>query len=215
MGVPDDLGNGLDSLHDTFGECSEPQVSGKEADNAISGDSILLMTRTNKRQRGSVAWDEGTLPKIRVTDATLASSTNRRRSSAVNQESAERSPMSGALHLESESLENGVDLTDSETQRVIAPGLRHASLSDVLQYVVNDSLKVGGRPEMTVAHQTDTGEVIEVSSIGPDGVEKVKVVEWSVDAMVPESVLGKTIQRPATKEPILTTLQSTRKTSQR
>lgn len=75
------------------------------------------------------------------------------------------------------------------SEQGIVPGLRHTNLRDVLQYVVNDALRVGGRPDSAVAEPTEYGESIEVRTRHPSGEEKVKIIEWAVDAAVPETML--------------------------
>ncbi|KAG8623409.1 hypothetical protein KVT40_008385 [Elsinoe batatas] len=85
------------------------------------------------------------------------------------------------------------------SERSVAPGLRHTQLRNVLQYVVNEGLKVGGRPEYANARETDLGESIEVRTAKSTGELKTKIVEWTVDPGVPttmfvdEKDLGKLI----------------------
>ncbi|KAI5272440.1 hypothetical protein E4T47_04280 [Aureobasidium subglaciale] len=74
--------------------------------------------------------------------------------------------------------------------RAIAPGVRHTNLRRVLQYVVNEGLKVGGRPESAIAQETHLGEIIEVCTRSAKGEPRTKLIEWSVDAAVPETMLA-------------------------
>lgn len=76
-------------------------------------------------------------------------------------------------------------------ERTIAPGFRHTHLRHVLQYVVNEGLKVGGRPESAIARETDLGEVIEVWTRSSNGEPRTKTIEWSVDSTVPETIFGR------------------------
>ncbi|KAH5366417.1 hypothetical protein HBI44_077020 [Parastagonospora nodorum] len=69
------------------------------------------------------------------------------------------------------------------------PGLRHANLREVLQYVINDALKVGGRPESAVAEATDAGERIEVRTRSSNGESHTKWIEWTVSPDVPDTIL--------------------------
>jgi CheY-like chemotaxis protein len=69
------------------------------------------------------------------------------------------------------------------------PGLRHANLRDVLQYVINDALKVGGRPDSAIAEETDLGEKIEVKTRSSSGQAHTKMIEWMVFPDVPETIL--------------------------
>ena len=72
--------------------------------------------------------------------------------------------------------------------RVIAPGLRHTDLREVLQYVINEGLKTGGRPDSALPRDTEHGQVIEVRSRGSDGTAKTKIIEWSVDPAIPQTL---------------------------
>jgi hypothetical protein len=54
---------------------------------------------------------------------------------------------------------------------------------------VNDLLKVGGRPDSAIARETEHGEEIEVRTRAPTGEEKVKLVKWTVDPAVPDTIL--------------------------
>jgi len=69
------------------------------------------------------------------------------------------------------------------------PGLRHTNLREVLQYVINDALKVGGRPDSAVAAPTETGERIEVQTRSSSGDSHTKCIEWTVSPDVPETIL--------------------------
>jgi CheY-like chemotaxis protein len=75
----------------------------------------------------------------------------------------------------------------SEHSRV--SGLRHANLREVLQYVINDALKVGGRPDSAVAEATDIGEKIEVRTRSSNGEAHTKWIEWAVSPNVPDTIL--------------------------
>jgi signal transduction histidine kinase len=72
--------------------------------------------------------------------------------------------------------------------RIIAPGLRHTNMRDVFQHVINEGLKVGGRPDATYAQETETGEVIEVRTRGSDGTAKTKIIEWKVHPNMPNTL---------------------------
>lgn len=76
---------------------------------------------------------------------------------------------------------------------VTTPGLRHTKVRELLHLVVNESLRVGGRPDSAVAEDTDGGELIEVWTKTAKGGGSGKVIEWCVDPRVPETVFGKLI----------------------
>jgi CheY-like chemotaxis protein len=69
------------------------------------------------------------------------------------------------------------------------PGLRHTSLRDVVQYVINDALKVGGRPESAIAEETELGELIKVHTQNSSGQATTKHIEWIVSTDVPDTIL--------------------------
>jgi signal transduction histidine kinase/AmiR/NasT family two-component response regulator len=78
---------------------------------------------------------------------------------------------------------------EQSEQVSIPPGLRHTNLRDLLQFLINDLLKVGGRPESAIALETEGGEDIEVRVRTPSGEEKVKLIKWVVDRSVPDTIL--------------------------
>ncbi|KAK1069744.1 hypothetical protein LTR74_004623 [Friedmanniomyces endolithicus] len=77
---------------------------------------------------------------------------------------------------------------DTSSNRLIAPGLRHTNMREVFQYVINEGLKMGGRPDSATASETESGEIIEVRSRGSDGTASSKIIEWSVDRSVPQTM---------------------------
>ena len=79
----------------------------------------------------------------------------------------------------------------SEPESVVTPGLRHTQVRELLHLIINESLRVGGRPESAIAEDTSGGEMIEVMTRGSNGDLCTKVIEWSVDPQVPETILGK------------------------
>ena len=79
----------------------------------------------------------------------------------------------------------------SEPESTATPGLRHTRIRELLHLIVNESLRVGGRPESAIAEDTDGGEIIEVRTRNSDGRATTKIVEWSVDAQVPDTIFGK------------------------
>ncbi|KIW01321.1 uncharacterized protein PV09_07096 [Verruconis gallopava] len=78
---------------------------------------------------------------------------------------------------------------ESSEQASIPPGLRHTNLRDLLQFLINDLLKVGGRPESAIALEIDGGEDIEVRVRTQSGEEKIKHIRWVVESSVPDTIL--------------------------
>ncbi|KAL9099288.1 MAG: hypothetical protein Q9163_005194 [Psora crenata] len=77
----------------------------------------------------------------------------------------------------------------SEPESVVTPGLRHTNVRELLHLIINESLRVGGRPESAFAEETEGGEIIDVRTLGGHGEVCTKIIEWSVDSEVPETVL--------------------------
>ncbi|KAF2730400.1 hypothetical protein EJ04DRAFT_473770 [Polyplosphaeria fusca] len=75
------------------------------------------------------------------------------------------------------------------SEHSIVPGLRHTNVREVLQIVINDALKVGGRPDSAIARETDMGEIIEVRTRSSNGKAHTKVIEWMVHNDVPETIV--------------------------
>jgi len=68
---------------------------------------------------------------------------------------------------------------------VMTPGNRHSNIREVLPLVINDSLRVGGRPDFAVSEPTALGERIEVKTRSSNGESSTKIVHWSVQSDVP------------------------------
>lgn len=79
------------------------------------------------------------------------------------------------------------DISDSE-DHALTPGLRYTKVRDLLHLIINESLRVGGRPDSAIAEDIDGGEIIEVRTRTPDGETRVKIIEWSVDPQIPETI---------------------------
>ena len=79
------------------------------------------------------------------------------------------------------------ELSEPE-DHVATPGLRHTKVRELLHLIVNESLRVGGRPDSAVAEDIDGGEIIEVRTRTPEGESRTKIIEWSVDSHIPESI---------------------------
>ena len=92
-------------------------------------------------------------------------------------------------HMSSATIEPQAAYDYSESESVATPGLRHTKVRELLRLIINESLKVGGRPDSAIAEDTDGGEVIEVRTRNPDGESRIKVIEWFVDPQIPETIL--------------------------
>lgn len=91
--------------------------------------------------------------------------------------------------------DDGEVLTVPELTQVSTPGLRHTKIRDLLRLLVNECLKLGGRPDSAFAEDTHDGEVLEVITSNAKGESTTRMVEWAVDPSVPEGILGKSLRR--------------------
>ena len=62
---------------------------------------------------------------------------------------------------------NALELSEAET--TTTPGLKHAEVRKLLHEVINELLRLGGRPDSAIAEETDGGEIIDVKTRGPNG----------------------------------------------
>jgi len=69
--------------------------------------------------------------------------------------------------------------------------LQYINVREMVDDVVNESLRSGGRPESSVATPTSQGQTIEVLSRLGDGSIRNKTVTWTVQDAVPQHILGK------------------------
>lgn len=149
--------------------------------------SNLPMTRPNKRRREDASVTDASPSKIRATAASWAAkgepSDELRQGVHEAEELPQHMPSAAAI------VRNEFS-SPKLTDRAVAPGMRHTQIRSVLQYVVNEGLKVGGRPESAIARETDLGETIEVQTRIPNGEPRSKLIEWSVDGSVPETMFS-------------------------
>ena len=162
----------------------------------IEGNSIFFK-RSKRRRRTSTEWNtepaakHRLLPSKRSPHRNISPHTASLRSAVEETDdilggsSKKRdSNPSGMLYPES-----GLDMSENES--VPTPGLRHTRIRELLHLIVNESLRVGGRPDSAVAEDTVGGEIIEVRSKTAEGDACSKIIEWSVSPRVPETIFGK------------------------
>ena len=170
-------------------------------------DSRSALFRRGKRPRTSESLERGLGPAVkqrhprspRSQTSRTASPHTRSLKVAVEESDDITNKMEGILgQAGSETQINPVTIQDEaarevpETEEVVAtPGLRHSKIRELLHLIIHESLRVGGRPESAVALDTDGGEIIEVRTRSPDGETQNKVIEWSVDPKIPETIFGK------------------------
>jgi len=69
--------------------------------------------------------------------------------------------------------------------------MQYIHVREMVNYVINESLRSGGRPESSVASPTSQGQIIEVHSRLGDGSIRNKTITWTVHDAVPQHILGK------------------------
>lgn len=170
-------------------------VTQPRPDSLIMGSAVPVKFTGGKRRRESVAFAEGSPPKVQATQTAWSKGREgvdghdfQRASVKITTAPAVRHEDDSPPTIPSDP-EDAPDSPVCASGHSVVPGLRHASIRAVLQYVLNDALKVGGRPESAIAEEIPGGESIEVRVRSPSGEEKVKHIQWSVDADVPETIL--------------------------
>lgn len=68
----------------------------------------------------------------------------------------------------------------------------HTVIRELIEYVVKESLRIGKRYESAVLKEVEGGQIIDITSLAADGQQLKKVIEWTVDASVPD-VIGSTL----------------------
>ncbi|KAF2832319.1 hypothetical protein CC86DRAFT_88443 [Ophiobolus disseminans] len=193
MGVPETPLSPLDKTPDqwnTFWREMRPDLM-------ISGNSMARAPfRGIKRSRDEVSWAHNKTRVARPARQRIRetfSEEPRIRGTASCPPDASMTESAQADRLCSHKTTSGCcNLTSSPmfaSEHSKVPGLRHANLREVLQYVINDALKVGGRPDSAIAEGTDTGERIEVRTRSSNGEAHTKWIEWAVSPDVPDTIL--------------------------
>lgn len=73
---------------------------------------------------------------------------------------------------------------------IVGHGMQYVNVREMIESVINESLRSGGRPESSVITPTEKGQIIEVQSRMSNGSSRNKTIEWTVDGQVPEYILG-------------------------
>lgn len=207
MQVPDTpVGDKEDDNMD-FQSTTSPD--GRRPSLLVEGNSFFF--KRSKRQRtGSTEWDPGPPAKHRNVHSTnpsphrhLSPHTESVRNAVEESDSITRGVHEGLTPVQkgkvsrrqSAAMMDSDALEGYEPEAVVTPGLRHTKVRDLLRLIVNESLRVGGRPDSAIAEDTDGGEIIEVRTRNANGESSSKIIDWSVDQLVPETIFGISPQR--------------------
>lgn len=159
----------------------------------IEGNDIHF--NNHKRRRSTdTKWQFGPPNKVRHVDAPRRDISPRSRSPVAPSPAHRLRQQSPSLRTpESISRQgDGADtpfLPGNDVEALPTPGLRQTSIRQLLPVVINDALRVGGRPDSAISEPTDLGEKIEVRSRSSNGHVSQKMIEWSVHPDVPEHFL--------------------------
>ena len=169
---------------------SAVSYNGRRPSINIEGKSIFF--RRGKRQRTSDSGNSGPVTKHRHLQS-QNSTPHREISPNI---AALRTAVEGSGELGDSIgptpalIEPEIAFELSEPEYTVTPSLRHTKIRDLLHMTINDSLRNGGRPESAIAEDIDGGEIIEVKTRSSNGDTRTKIIEWSVDPQVPETIFG-------------------------
>lgn len=183
-------------------DCMDVASTGSSGRRPSVLEGKTMFFRRSKRQRTSDSGSVGPAPKHRHLETRSSASLTPGREisphtkslrSAVEESDKITGAMEGVVGQgQGASLvEPSIALELSEAESTTTPGLRHAEVRKLLHEVINESLRLGGRPDSAIAEETDGGEIIDVRTRGPNGDLYTKIIEWSVDPQVPETIFGK------------------------
>lgn len=129
----------------------------------------------------------------------------KRRGSSIAEEPAKRQ---AAQAMRRNSLVSAVHNIETEDSRHIqvpnlmphssSHGIQHCNIRDLLEVVIMESLKIGGRPVSVNRSTTERGQIIDVLTKAGNGASQRKTIEWSVEVAVPETIWGEYIMAPPT-----------------
>lgn len=175
--------------------------NGRRSNLTVEGKTVFF--RRSKRQRTSDSANSAPAAKHRhleTRDSTTSRDVSPHTASlrmAVEESDGITSGTVAATSRTPALIEPDIAFDMSEPESSTTPGLRHTKVRDLLQVIINESLRVGGRPESAIAEDTDGGEIIEVRTRGSNGDSRTKIIEWSVDPQVPQTVFGRYLLRRA------------------
>ncbi|KAL1304961.1 hypothetical protein AAFC00_003869 [Neodothiora populina] len=182
MGIPESS----PLRHEESTDSDLPETFASHPEILVAGSNLPIQ-RPNKRRRDEDRiLQEGYPRKLRATSATRSSKNELSETVEQDFQSIQNQPM---IKPPPQRPPIASVASVHPGDRPVAPGVRHTNLRQVLQYVVNEGLKVGGRPESAIAKETQLGEVIEVCTYSASGEPRTKIIEWTVDPGVQETIL--------------------------
>ena len=168
----------------------------------IEGSNIPV--NPYKRRRSSpVSWNYGNSTKVRNVRASprreeLSPRSEELKSAVQESDAILRSSSEAQLetsHLtpgpqdRPQTVRRGSHRGSIDADSLPTPGLRHCKIRDLIPLVINESLRIGGRPDSAITEPTALGEKIEVRTRSSGGHASQVNIEWSVHPDVPETLL--------------------------
>ena len=198
-----DLNMQVPDTPDPSKRSSNPYDCLSNSNNAVDQIKFRLNKGAKRRMSQSIDWDSGSVMKYQgmglestptrsVSPRTSINSFKSGGYRAFNEQSFQTEDLEGL----GATYQNDRDHTDNLKQKYSAtledssttPGLQFTKIRDLFHNVTYESLRMGGRPDSTIAEDTELGETIEVRSRSSNGKISVKTVEWSVEKAVPDEI---------------------------
>ncbi|RHZ72987.1 hypothetical protein CDV55_108877 [Aspergillus turcosus] len=172
--------------------------------NIVTEGSNIAVNPYKRRRSNAADWSEASTPKAKVPRFSANKELSPRSEDVKNavHESEQIVHANPSHHIE-EVMANMVErppplavrrsaphlLLEGINLNMRSPSLRMTKLRDLLRLVINESLHVGGRPDLTLSQTTELGEKIEVRTRSSNGEIFCKTIMWSVDEALPETLL--------------------------
>ena len=171
--------------------------------NSVNHTKVSLNRGTKRRMSQTIDWENGSIKKYQGVglESTPTRSVSPRTSVNISKSGGyrtinERSSQTEDLEILEATRQHDYGITSNSHRRPTdvledsstTPSLQFTKIRELFHTVVNESLRMGGRPDSTIAEDTESGETIEVRSRSSNSNISVKTVEWSVDRAVPDEI---------------------------
>jgi len=152
-----------------------------------------------KRRRSSPSWQFGNPTKLRHVQAPASRETSPRseevKSAVAQREAMIDYAMDDTSHTQAPVEESRAHKRGTAARFTVDPdtaptsGLRQTTIRELIPVVINEALRVGGRPDSAISEPTTHGERIEVRTRSSSGHTSQRTIDWVVEPDVPESLL--------------------------
>ena len=166
----------------------------------IEGGNVVV--NPNKRQKNSTtSWSFGSTTKRRYTRDTASRSVSPRSDRPLLQLTRDNQKMLSQCSVNALQTPSGsrssrraptsqppISQSPSEMEEANSMVHRRSRIRELVPVIIHDSLRVGGRPDSSIAEPTELGERIEVRARSSNGHTSHQIIEWSVQNEVPEII---------------------------